>query len=142
MEKENRLGLDDNLTTIIMKLSDGNPGAITSLVNIVKELKIIDKDSAFGNIGPLISLDSYKIYGTNIYILYNDKCNQDNRKFHLLLRACQLGILSINKLKEYSEDQFNELNITDEEWEDIDKKICSKLDNFITKEEYYEKRYD
>jgi hypothetical protein len=137
MGKENsRLELDDNLTSMIIKLSDGNPGAITTLTNIVNDPIIIDKDSNFDNIGPLLQLDSLRIYGTNIYILYNYKCNRDNRKFHLLMRACQLGILPVDKLKKYSNDK---LNITEEEWEDIDKKVCSSLDNFITKEEYYEK---
>lgn len=89
-----RISLEDNLMTIIMKMSGGNPGAVTALVELYQRADAIDPDNALGGLGQLLMLDTFGIYEENIWMLYKDLCGGDPSKVITLLRACQLGKLS------------------------------------------------
>jgi len=75
-------------------LSDGNPGAITAMVESIKIAPQVDPDSALGPWGPLFALDSLDCYGSRIWMLFKDVCGQDPAKMIGVLRAIQLGIVS------------------------------------------------
>ena len=68
-----------------------------------------------------------------IYIIWNDKCQRDARKVAVLLRAVQLGILPVLKLKSMAEDQMRQVDLSGEEWEEIDTKVCDQLKCFQRK---------
>jgi hypothetical protein len=87
------LDLKDNGYTACVKLSQGNPGAVTVIVLLLEHAGYIDKDSALGGIGSLLQLDQLGIYGSRIWMLYSDVCNRSLPKMVALLRAVQLGIL-------------------------------------------------
>lgn len=125
-----RITLKDTLITATLKIADGNPGAMQALADLMANTEAIDPQSALGKLGPLLSLDTHGIYGTDIYILYNDKCDRDARKMLMLLRAVQLGFLGERKLKELAGDQIREVNLTSDEWESLDSKVCEELDGF------------
>lgn len=125
-----RIELTDSFPGAIHKLSEGNPGAITALMEACTKSPDIDPESAFGVFAPLISLDTYGIYGSEIYILWNDKCQRDVRKFLILIRAVQLGFLNNLRLKELAEDARNEKTISEEEWKDIEAKVLDFLPEF------------
>ena len=93
MEKQ-RIQLTDTVMDIMLKMSDGNPGAAITLVEMLQTGGIIDPDNAFEGLGPILSLDSYGIYGTDIYVLHNDICGRDMVKTLAVLRAVQLGLFS------------------------------------------------
>jgi hypothetical protein len=98
---ETRIKLTDNAMSAIMKMSEGNPGAMNVLTNILSpETNKIDPDNIIGGIGVLLSLDTHGIYGADIYILYNDICRNDMVKMLAVLRAVQLGFFSENILKD------------------------------------------
>jgi hypothetical protein len=124
-----RIQLEDSIQNIIIKMSDGNPGAINTLFEVIKHEEIIDPQSAFAGVGSIL-LDSFGIYGSSIYILYNDKCKRDIRRFIMLLRAVQLGFIRVDRLKELAEDQTRQINLSDEEWRDIGMKVCEALEDF------------
>ena len=44
----------------------------------------------------------------------------------VLMRAAQLGLFSCAKLKELAEDQSRSMNLTEEEWEEIDSKVTER----------------
>lgn len=90
---KNKLKLEDDFLTIFTKMSEGNPGALTALMNVYKNCPTIDPDCLMGGVGPILQLDSIGIYGTNIYILWSDVCGRNDSTFIALLRACQLGFL-------------------------------------------------
>ena len=125
-----RLEITDNMLNIFTKMSEGNPGALQALMSLNNEAEEIDPQNALGGLGFILSLDTYRIYGSNIYILWNDKCLNETRKFVLLLRATQLGIFPHLKLKKLSEDEMRKVNITDGEWLRIDKEVCEQLTEF------------
>lgn len=98
MHKE-RINLMDDTATVLYKMSNGNPGAIGALAQILQSGNI-DPDNSLGGIGPILLLDTYGIYGTDIYILWNDICKREIVKTLAVLRATQLGFFSSHILKD------------------------------------------
>jgi hypothetical protein len=88
-----RIEATDNQLSIVMKMSNGNPGAVTVLAKAMKLSPSIDPQCAFGPFGPPLSLDTFGIYESHIWVLYKDVCNQDMVLMLALLRAVQLGIM-------------------------------------------------
>lgn len=129
-----RIDLIDSMPSVIKKMADGNPGAISTMVAILQGQEEIDPQNAMRGLGVILSLDTYQIYGTDIYILYSDKCGKDLRKMFMILRATQLGFFSSEKLKEMAHDQMRQVNLTDEEWTKLDKQVCDRLDKFAKPE--------
>lgn len=79
---------------ILVEFAEGNPGAITAMLALMKAAPEIDPDSAFGPMSPLFSLDNLDCYGSRIWMLYKDVCGQDVHKVLGLMRANQLGFVS------------------------------------------------
>lgn len=86
-----KIQLTNTLPEILGKMSDGNPGAFSVLIRILKVGKIIDPQNALGELGAILALDSHRIYGSKIWMLYKDVCGQSLVQMLAVLRACQLG---------------------------------------------------
>ena len=84
--------LEDTPITAITKMSAGIPGAITVLVQILKEAPAIDPQDFMGGFGPILALDTHRIYGSDIWLLYKDICGSSIPNMCAVLRAMQLGI--------------------------------------------------
>lgn len=89
-----------NMTAVdvIVALADGNPGAVSVMMQMLKEGERIDPDNAMGGFGNLLSLDSLDCYGPRIWMFYKDVCGQSLHAMLGLMRAYQLGFLSQDKL--------------------------------------------
>lgn len=94
-----RIQLTDSIVSILNKMSDGNPGAITVLMRAMKEGPAIDPQSVFGEISVILALDTHDIYGSEIWMLYKDVCGQDLMLMLALLRSIQLGIAPESEIK-------------------------------------------
>lgn len=125
-----RLELSDTGMDVIGKMAEGNPGAISAMMNILEKHESIDPQSMMGGLGALMILDTWEIYGTDIYVLWSDKCNRDVRQMLMIMRATQLGLFPSSKLKEMAGDQSRQIDLTDEEWTDLDEKVCEQLERF------------
>jgi hypothetical protein len=95
-----RISLNDSTIAAVTKMSDGNPGAAVTMMEMLKEGRKIDPDGFAGGLGFILLLDTYGIYGSDIYILNNDICDRKINKTCAVLRACQLGLFSSNTLKD------------------------------------------
>lgn len=93
-----RIELTDTVQSTLIKMSEGNPGAISVLLQLYQKGGAIDPDNAFKGLGPLLSLDTVGIYGSDIWILYKDICRENIEATIGLLRAAQLGLLSESTL--------------------------------------------
>lgn len=93
MSQKHRIELNDSIMSATIKLADGNPGAISAMMELIKQSHI-DKDSAWGQFGPLMSLDTLGIYGPNIWQLWKDVCKMDAVKVYTVFRAHQLGLIT------------------------------------------------
>jgi hypothetical protein len=122
-----KIKLNDDIKTILFNMSDGNPGALTVLMELLKpQTNEIDPDSLLGGFGSILSLDTIGIYGTDIYVLYNDICDQNLTLFIALLRAHQLGLINDVLLRDVSSRQDRsgkELINTEEIYNQVKKEL-------------------
>lgn len=134
--------LNDDIMSSIIKISDGNPGAISVIMQLVENNNRIDPDDIFSymGIGFILTFDEYKIYGSDIWVLYKDQCNSDIRKLIMLFRAAQLGLTSMNKILEISKDNPNNIKLTDDEMNYFDEQVCIQIPNFMKKETWEKER--
>lgn len=125
-----RIKLTDNTMTVIMKMSEGNPGAMNVLMQLLSEQsKTIDPDNMLGGLGVVLSLDSIGIYGTDIYVLNSDLCDRNLAKMLAVLRACQLGLFSRDVLKDACHRQdYSGRNLVPVD--DLYLKVKERLPNF------------
>ena len=132
MNKDTKINLDDTPQDMVIKLSGGNPGALTVCLDIVQRGGSIDPDGFDGGIGSLLLFDSMSLYGSRIWMLYKDVCGEDLVKTVAMLRAWQLGFVSEDKLK-YAVDNYG--NGIDKD--DLFKQVKDRLPNFdsVTKPE-------
>lgn len=125
-----RIELTDSGQDILVKMAEGNPGALTAMLDILQKHESIDPQAMLGGIGAIMILDTWGIYGSSIYVLWSDKCGRDTRKMLLLMRATQLGLFPQTRLQEMAEDQGRKINLAAEEWADLDAKVCEQLTEF------------
>lgn len=127
-----RLRLEDDLLTMMTKMSEGNPGGLTVLMQLLKESPRIDPDAAMGPFAHILDLDSYGIYGSHIWILFKDICGQDITNTITVLRSVQMGLLSLSKVKgaiNNVEEHYNEKPI-DFDIQELLVKLKEQLPNF------------
>lgn len=110
---EDRITLTDTLTTAIVKLAEGNPGAAVALMEMGAKVSVIDPMNAFGNLSPLLSCDTERIYGPRIWMLFKDVCGHDAVKALGLMRGVQLGIISSATLSYAIDNNGDGLDVDD-----------------------------
>jgi len=93
-----RIQLENTITESLAKMCEGNPGALTVCMKLLKEGEKIDPQGAFGGFGVVMMLDSLEIYGSRIWQLYKDVCGEDLVEVWAIIRAWQLGHLSSEKI--------------------------------------------
>jgi len=120
-----RIQLRDTLPDAIIKMSDGNPGALTVMAKIHNEGAAIDPDSCMGWFGVILSLDTECIYGPDIWMFYKDVCGEDLRTMLGLLRAVQLGFLPVELLRSAIQNYGKGIDIPD-----LMKKVEDRLPQF------------
>lgn len=79
---------------ILMAMSDGNPGALTACMQLLAHGGKVDPSALGGGLGILLWLDTLKIYGERLYVLWSHVCKRDSGKLIAVLRAYQLGQLA------------------------------------------------
>lgn len=130
-----RITLKDTSRDILVKMADGNPGAISAMMEMIKHGESIDPQGFMGGLGAILSLDTLGIYGTEIYILWNDQCHRDTRELLMLLRANQLGFVTDSEIKGVAEDQMRQVMFSQERMDELDKKVCERLTTFQPRKE-------
>jgi len=97
---ETRIKMGDTLTQTVMKMTDGNPGAAQAMIMMLNCNAKIDPESALGQFSGMVSLDSFGIFGTDIYVLWSDICGKDMPKMLAVLRSVQLGFFTREVLRD------------------------------------------
>lgn len=111
-------------------MAEGNIGAMDAMMSIMDQHRDIDPQAAMGGLGAILILDTWEIYGSDIYVLYSDKCGKDVRKMLMLMRAAQLGHFDHVRLQQMAADQSRKVNLTAEEWQKLDNDVCEQLADF------------
>jgi hypothetical protein len=92
-QMNDRITLDKTIIDNLTAMAEGNPGAITVLMRMYTEGTAIDPDSLLGSLGAIMLLDTFRVYGHRIWMLYKDVCGEDITHTIAVLRACQMGII-------------------------------------------------
>ncbi len=79
-----------SMMDIIMVMSEGNPGALTILMQMIKD------PSGFLDI---LTCDSLEIRGSKLYMLWNDCCRRNYAKFKRTLTMLRTGIFSQEEIE-------------------------------------------
>lgn len=122
-----RIQLTDNIMSAMVKMSDGNPGALAAMADTLKIEKEVDPDAALTPMATILGLDTIGVYGSGIYVLWNDQCNRDAASLIALLRAHQLGFISSHEVKRAADDEARSVKLP---IADLWKKVCETLPNF------------
>jgi hypothetical protein len=96
--KREPIQLTDTLTDVAVKMSDGNPGAISVIVQMFKSNNI-DPYDILGGLRYALLLEKFGIFGTDIYILNNDICDRNMAKTLAVLKATEIGLFDSAILK-------------------------------------------
>jgi hypothetical protein len=95
-----RIELTDSAIDMVVKMSEGNPGACSVLASLMgAKAQVMDPDSLLGPYGPVLALDTLGIYGPDIWLLYKDVCGEEWEQVVTLLRANQLGLITEDEVK-------------------------------------------
>jgi len=89
-----RIEMTDTEIDAFIKMAEGNPGAATVLTDLLNKGGIIDPQLFAGGLGAILLLDTFGIYGSQIWMLYKDVCKGNLKCTMAVLRACQLGHIS------------------------------------------------
>ena len=92
-----RLTSTDDAQSGIVKLADGNPGAVRVLCELFHASPIVDPIGVTG-FAPLDWLDTWEVYGPHIWLLYKDICGEDIVQMLTAIRAAQLDIIPSSDL--------------------------------------------
>src|ERR1035437_2480941 len=117
--------LTDTPQSMIVKMCEGNPGALRVLLNCVTQGAAIDPDHILGGIAPILELDELGLYGSNIWILYKDVCKEDLPDMIAMLRAWQLGFVERTKILHAVENYGEGIDVAA-----LRVKVEEKLPNF------------
>ena len=90
--------LEDSFYNIVDKLSQGNPGARSVLMSLLKKGEEIDPENLLSGLGEMLNLDCRGIYGPDIWVLFKDCCRSDITDVITVLKALRLGVYSERQL--------------------------------------------
>jgi len=96
MEERKEINLHDNFQELLMKMSEGNPGGLSVLMQIAKEFSKCPEDAFIH----MMLLDDMNIRGSQIWMGYKDYCGSDIKKFIQCIKEKNQGM--INKINEES----------------------------------------
>lgn len=94
-----KLKLDDTFLDVMIKMSEGNPGALSVLMQLMERGGVVDPDAMLGGMACVLDLDELGLYGPQIWILYKDRLGEDITALITVLRAWQLGFISEDLIK-------------------------------------------
>ena len=109
--EEIRIEGQDTVQDVVIKLSEGNPGALRVCMDIIEKGGSIDPDVFMEGAGLLLLLDSLSLYGSKIWMLYKDVCGENLVNTVAMLRAWQLGYISEEKLKHAVDNHGNGIEV-------------------------------
>jgi len=95
-ETMTRIKGNETIKGVVAKMAEGNPGAITVMMGILREEKGM---GPLGPLGVLLDLDTLGLYGSDIWILYKDLCGENLVLMLGVMRAYQMGLVSAEVIR-------------------------------------------
>ena len=123
--KETRIELTDTMFDVAYKMSEGNPGALRVVMELMGSAEQIDPDGAMGGLGTVLMMDTLNLYSSKIWTLYIDVCGHDLVKVVAVLRGWQLGIVTKGEIYRAVDNWGAGLDV-----EDVLRQVREKLPSF------------
>ena len=98
MNTETRIDVEDNIMTVVMKMSEGNPGCMQFLMQFIKT---IPEATMF-----ILHFDSLGLYGSRLYMRWNDCCGRDCEKVAEVMRKRCAGELTGEEILNHVSDVY------------------------------------
>lgn len=92
MSNRKSVDLSDTLKEVIIKMSEGNPGALSVLGLLLEKYK---EDLAVSLYRLLMNLDDMNIRGSQIWVGYKDHCKQDLDVFIACVKTRDREMVSV-----------------------------------------------
>lgn len=92
MNTSTRLTGTDSIMDVAMKMSEGNPGALTVIMQLLQNP---------ADIGFILACDSIGLYGSQLYMLWNDCCGRDMSRTKTVLKAWQRGKVTAEEILQH-----------------------------------------
>ena len=83
-----RINLNESVKEALIVMAEGNPGALTVMMSLIK-------DNVMSGFIDICRLDDLEIYGSGIWIGYEDFCGMDIQKFKEAIREKDPEMLSL-----------------------------------------------
>lgn len=93
--EKQRIKLSDTMTEALVKIVEGNPGAIRVIMQAGMMVSKVDPQNFMAEAGPFcvaMSCDALGIYGPSVWMLFKDVCKENLVAFLGVMRAEQLGL--------------------------------------------------
>lgn len=87
-----RITADMSFQDMLITMSEGNPGALTCMMQMLNSDPMALMD--------ILLFDSMGIYGSKIYMVWNDCCGRDMAKFKETIQAFREGKFSEEEIHE------------------------------------------
>lgn len=84
---------NDTVQEMMLKMAQGNLGALSVVAQLLKETAAIDPDAILEGLSAILALDTNEIYGESIWVLYKYGCGENLVKLIAALRAKQFGLI-------------------------------------------------
>ena len=87
-----RITANMSMEEMLITMSEGNPGALTCMMQMMNSdpMALLD----------ILLFDSMGIYGSKIYMVWNDCCGRDMKKFKETIQAFREGKFSVEEIQE------------------------------------------
>ncbi len=90
-----KINLNDTALDVIIKLSEGNPGAITTLTELANSYK------SFFEVAPdYLTIDTMGLYDSQLYMLWNDCCDRNIEKVKQIIKLYREGKITSRDIDE------------------------------------------
>lgn len=86
-----KIHLSDSVETMFMKMSEGNPGALSVIMELLRS----------DSFHYIIMCDTLELYGEKLYMLYNDCCGRDIEKMKNVIDDWQHGKISKEEIHDH-----------------------------------------
>lgn len=114
MNNTTRITLQMTLMDAIFAVSEGNPGAITAMAKMSRDYHKLDPQSALDVYTPVLQMDTMGIYASDIHVLYKNVCGANCDNMAIIMRGVQMGLLSVNTVKQAIAFAKNESKVSAE----------------------------
>lgn len=92
LNNKNRITSNMSLQDMLFEMSEGNPGALTCMMQMLNSYPEALLD--------ILLFDTMGIYGSQIYMVWNDCCGRDMDKFKETIQAFREGKFSEEEIHE------------------------------------------